>query len=401
MWDSFLQFVNLLVSPDWNSLVGLVPLGVAAVVVLYVAWQVRRAVTVPPRMTRRLPVGLPPEGAHTVAGSAAPLLAAFGAACFFVGLLFLKVGPRLDPATKQPIPDSTTWTIAPLGGLALAVGLVALLGGLLYWGREALRDFDALEPPPRLPAVVAEPPEGVHLPAPSFRPLLMSLAAAVTLLGLAVRAVPIAVAGVVMIVTAGVGWLGDARAEYRELEHADIAGHAGARSAPRFPTRTLAAFAGLLAIAVLITAGVIPPAPGAGAASPAPAARGGGAPSARPSAAAATGSGSPAPPGSAAGGASGGSANRIQLQAQGIAYVTTTLTAPAGAPFQIVFTNSDAGIPHNVSIHSGSATGTAVFTGDIFEGVATQTYDVPALAAGTYYYVCSVHSNMVGTLTVQ
>ncbi len=401
MWDSFLQFVNLLVSPDWNSLVGLVPLGVGAIVVLYLGWQMRRAMTVPPRTMRGLPVSAPPPGTHAVPGSAAPILAAVGAACFFIGLLFVKVGPRLDPATKQPIQDSTTWTIAPLGGVALAVGLVALVGGLLYWGRESLRDYDALEPPPRLPAIAAEPPEGVHLPAPSFRPLLMSMAAAVMFLGLAVRAIPIAIAGVVMIVIAGLGWLGDARAEYRDLERADVAGHAPAGPAPRFPTRTLATFAGLLAVAVLITAGVIPPAPGSGSASPKPASGGGGAASARPSAAASTAPGSPAPGGPASSGAGGGSATRIQLQAQGIAYVTTTLTAPAGAPFQIVFTNSDAGIPHNVSIHTGSATGTAAFTGDIFQGVATQTYDIPALAAGTYYYVCSVHSNMVGTLTVQ
>lgn len=404
MWDSFLQFVNLLVSPDWTSLVGLVPLGVGALVVLYLVWQVRRAVTVPPRMTRGLPVGAPPPGTHSGAGSAAPILAAFGAACFVIGLLFVKVGPRLDPATKQPIENSTTWTIAPLGGLALAVGLVALIGGLLYWGRESLRDYDALEAPARLPAVVAEPPEGVHLPAPSFRPLLMSLAAAVMFLGLAVRAIPIAVAGVVMIVTAGLGWLGDARAEYRNLERADMAGHPAAHPAPGAPVRTLAAFAGLLAVAVLITAGVIPPGQGTGGASPKPAA-GGGAASARPSAAAsAAASGapaSPAPGGSGSGGAGGGSATRLQLVAQGIAYQTDSLTAPAGTPFQIVFTNSDAGIPHNVSIHTGSATGTALFTGTVFPGVATQTYDIPALAAGTYYYVCSVHSTMVGTLTVQ
>jgi plastocyanin len=28
------------------------------------------------------------------------------------------------------------------------------------------------------------------------------------------------------------------------------------------------------------------------------------------------------------------------------------------------------------------------------------TYDVPPLAAGTYGFICSVHPNMTGTLTV-
>ena len=56
-------------------------------------------------------------------------------------------------------------------------------------------------------------------------------------------------------------------------------------------------------------------------------------------------------------------------------------------------------MPHNVAIHEGSPTGTKIFKGDIIAGVATATYDVPALAAGTYGFVCSVHPNMTGTLT--
>jgi plastocyanin len=129
--------------------------------------------------------------------------------------------------------------------------------------------------------------------------------------------------------------------------------------------------------------------------------------SAAPSAAASAapgGAASAAPSGSPAGSpaASGGAAETVlQLAAANIAYDQTDLTAPAGVPFQIAFTNNDAGIPHNVSIHQGSPTGTEVFKGTIFTGVATQTYDVPALPAGTYSFVCSVHPNMTGTLTVK
>ncbi len=139
---------------------------------------------------------------------------------------------------------------------------------------------------------------------------------------------------------------------------------------------------------------------------PTPAASGASA-SAAPSAAASaapSGAASAAPSGSPAGSpaASGGAAETVlQLAAANIAYDQTALTAPAGVPFQIAFTNNDAGIPHNVSIHEGSPTGTEVFKGAIFTGVATQTYDVPALPAGTYSFVCSVHPNMVGTLTVK
>jgi cytochrome c oxidase subunit II len=122
------------------------------------------------------------------------------------------------------------------------------------------------------------------------------------------------------------------------------------------------------------------------AASPAPGSSGAPAPS---------GSGAPAPSGAPAGAT-------VQLAASGVQYVEKTLTAPAGAPFQIDFDNQDAAVPHNVTIHKDSPTGELVFTGDIITGVAKKTYDIPALAAGTYSYVCAVHpTTMIGTLTVQ
>ena len=54
-----------------------------------------------------------------------------------------------------------------------------------------------------------------------------------------------------------------------------------------------------------------------------------------------------------------------------------------------------------MAIHQGSASGAEVFKGEIFSGVDTRTYAVPALPAGTYAFVCSVHPNMTGTLTVK
>ncbi len=111
----------------------------------------------------------------------------------------------------------------------------------------------------------------------------------------------------------------------------------------------------------------------------------------------------PPPASAAASGQPSASANPnlVTISALNIAYEQTTATAPAGKPFQIQFENKDAGTPHNVAIHQGSATGTEVFKGTVFPGVATQTYDVPALTAGTYAFECTVHPSMVGTLTVQ
>ena len=107
------------------------------------------------------------------------------------------------------------------------------------------------------------------------------------------------------------------------------------------------------------------------------------------------------PAGSPGASPAAGSSVSLALTASGIAYDKTDLSAPANTPFSIVFTNNDAGIPHNVSIHAGSATGQEVFKGEIFSGPDSRTYAVPALPAGTYAFVCSVHPNMVGTLTVK
>jgi plastocyanin len=89
----------------------------------------------------------------------------------------------------------------------------------------------------------------------------------------------------------------------------------------------------------------------------------------------------------------------VQIEARGIAYVRTAVDAPAGKSFTLAFLNSDAGVPHNVSIKA--ADGTELFKGEIFPGVAAKVYDVPALPAGTYTFVCSVHPNMTGTLTAK
>jgi plastocyanin len=97
------------------------------------------------------------------------------------------------------------------------------------------------------------------------------------------------------------------------------------------------------------------------------------------------------------GGAATGSPLRIS--AQNIAFNTNHLVAPAGQAFVLEFDNNDPGIPHNVEIKD--ANGTSVFKGQIITGPATTSYQVPALAAGSYTFVCDVHPNMTGTLAAQ
>jgi mono/diheme cytochrome c family protein/plastocyanin len=88
----------------------------------------------------------------------------------------------------------------------------------------------------------------------------------------------------------------------------------------------------------------------------------------------------------------------LKVIAVNIAFDVKELSAPADAAFQIEFDNQDAGIPHNVEIKDGN--GKTVFLGDIITGPAKITYQVPALAAGAYTFICTVHPNMTGTLTV-
>ncbi|MDP9481881.1 MAG: cupredoxin domain-containing protein [Chloroflexota bacterium] len=115
---------------------------------------------------------------------------------------------------------------------------------------------------------------------------------------------------------------------------------------------------------------------------------------------AAPGSAAPgsAAPGSAAPSAATGGTLLTEV-ATGVQFQTTTLDAPAGQPFQIEFDNQDAGIPHDIEIQDGS--GALVFVGDTINGPAKVTYNVPALAAGTYKFICKWHPNMVGQMTAK
>ncbi len=101
----------------------------------------------------------------------------------------------------------------------------------------------------------------------------------------------------------------------------------------------------------------------------------------------------PAPSGQAAG-------PTLAVSAIDVAFEQADLQAPADTAFKIDFDNKDAGIQHNVAIHEGSPTGPEVFKGKIFAGPAKETYDVSPLKAGAYGFVCTVHPNMTGTLTV-
>ena len=88
----------------------------------------------------------------------------------------------------------------------------------------------------------------------------------------------------------------------------------------------------------------------------------------------------------------------LNQAALNVSYSTSQLAAPADAGFQIAFDNQDSGIPHNIEIVDSNSQ--SVFKGEIITGPAKTVYNVPALKAGTYSFVCSVHPNMTGTLKI-
>lgn len=110
-----------------------------------------------------------------------------------------------------------------------------------------------------------------------------------------------------------------------------------------------------------------------------------------------------------AGGAGGGDTrascspggSRVPVSASNNAFDADCLAAPRSTPFAIVFDNRDPGVPHNLSIYADASAKTSLFTGAIFPGPETRTYEVDALPAGNHYFRCDVHPQMEGAFVVK
>src|SRR5919109_5048815 len=99
--------------------------------------------------------------------------------------------------------------------------------------------------------------------------------------------------------------------------------------------------------------------------------------------------------------ASGAASDTVQLCASNEqAFATSSLTAPSGARFELIFDNQDEGVPHNVAIYTDDSATESLFVGDQIVGPDEVTYDVPALDPGSYYFRCDIHPVMDGSLEV-
>ncbi len=367
-WTGILDTLSKVVIPDWGSLIALLPVFILIGILLWLLMTVRAYAVLGPRERGRRYIAVPPAGLHAPGPSYAPVLGALGAGLFVAGLV--------------------------VGGAFFVVAMGILIVSLLYWLREFMHEYDHLAGPTTLPVPMDHggPPAGVHMPGPSFLPFASAVGAALLFVGVVVGGW-VLIGGLVCVVVGLSGWMHAALAEWRHTEEADITGHLRNEPAPAFPLRLFVFFTIVMVAAFSIEGGFIPPrgstpsagSPGASPGAPASTAPGAsGVPGASPSA---------IPPGSAA------PAADVTLTASGTAFVTPDISGPAGKPFTLAFDNEDSGIPHNVNIKKPD--GSDAFKGEIFPGVATKVYQVPALPAGSYPFVCDVHPTMTGTLTVK
>ncbi len=365
LWSGLIGLTEPFVVPDWGALVLLIPIGLALLVFGYIAWLAYRFMTAGPKRRGKGPIPpATPSGIHMPGPSFAPVLGAIGAFFMVFGMV--------------------------AGGIWLAVGALILVITLLYWGREALRDYDHIAATGggeiaagALPAPTGTPPAGVHIPPPSFRPLLVSIALFAMVAGMVVGGAALAL-GFIAIAITGLGWLWDSRREYAATVEADRTGHLDLGGPPAWPKATFFAL-GLIVLGGLVLGTGILSGTGDGTAAPS------GAPGASAAPGAAAGAPSAAP--------SAAIAADAVVVAENIEFVDSAITVPAGVPFTLALDNRDAGIPHDVVIKD--AGGAELFKGELVTGPAVVVYDVPALPAGQYPFVCSVHPNMTGTITAQ
>ena len=393
----FFQFLSQIILPNWSNLIQLVPWVLVAImlaVLLGIAYAWMRTMSrTASRVPRPLPGGAPPAGIHLPGPSRWPFVAPIGAALllfslvlepqdasghttsvvniqlFALGLVVILVAiggwlwdaMREWRATDQAHVAQANGTAAalPAGANATAAMIPAASGQVARWGAAA--------PPAAAEFEYPELPPGVHMPGPSPWPFFVPIAATVVLYGVIFSAVLI-VGGLILAVIAITGWYLDAGHEYFSTEEI---GHAVPKTrdpAKAWPRRLVPVYGAVIAISFAIALAPI----GLGWLN-----------SLTPVAATAKPVTVPSQP---------------TISAKGIKFDTSTLVVPAGRPFDLVFNNNDAGVPHNVAIADSSALGTIFFTGDKITGVTSATYHVPALQPGSYYFLCQVHPNMNGTV---
>ena len=395
--NQLFQLLQQLILPNWPDLIPLLPWVLVAIVIfsllgLAYVWM-RTSGRNRSRVPKPLAGGSPPPGVHLPGPSRWPFVAPIGAAL----LLFSFALPPKDAAGNATGPFNLQ-----LFALGAIVTLIAISG----WLWDAMREWRRADHPVDAHAAVVgagtsaaialapggitarprpgafgaaareaaaasepkpvEPPEGVHLPGPSPWPFFAPIGMTVALYGFIFSAALI-VGGLILTLIAITGWYLDAGREYRTTEAVGHAVPATRDPYKAWPRRLVPIYGAVIIISFGIALAPI----GLSKLN-----------ALTPPKATATPAAVPAEP---------------QIAAQGIKFLTSTLVVPAGRPFNLIFNNNDAGVPHNIQISTPDKSQT-LFDGQIVTGVTTVSYSVPNLAPGNYYFQCKVHPNMNGTI---
>lgn len=91
----------------------------------------------------------------------------------------------------------------------------------------------------------------------------------------------------------------------------------------------------------------------------------------------------------------------VTLVASHSSWSVSALTVPAGQVWHLILDNEDHNVPHNFVVAHRPELQSTIF-GPAFNGIATMTFDIPGLPAGTYQFICSLHpETMTGVLTIK
>ena len=85
------------------------------------------------------------------------------------------------------------------------------------------------------------------------------------------------------------------------------------------------------------------------------------------------------------------------ITARNVEFEPTTVAMVAGVPLRLVLQNEDAGIPHNILVRGG---GTDIGKTEIVTGIDRAELAFGPLPPGDYAFLCEIHPNMAGTITV-
>ncbi len=89
----------------------------------------------------------------------------------------------------------------------------------------------------------------------------------------------------------------------------------------------------------------------------------------------------------------------VTVTSADMAFSPAAVTALAGEAFTLALVNEDS-MPHNVAIYTDSSRSTKLFAGELVTN-AEVVYEVPALEAGTYFFDCELHPEMVGEMVAE